>query len=239
MKIRIGDYWGKKYDWTRHMANYVRFRIRENIRFANPTQCFEVISNRMYEHYPDFLPISNGLMVDVGPQYSDWSIIAAKKYGSNVISFEASRRNFEIGVKNIFLNKMEKRITPHYLALGNQIGYVLSHYDGGMVNTIGNGEPETIPMTRLDAYAFTQKPDLIKIDIEGYELEALHGMREVLLQYKPRIIIETHTSLLKEQCSSFLYSLGYELKHENKGRTANGNFDWVQETFWMPTAKPK
>jgi hypothetical protein len=90
-------------------------------------------------------------------------------------------------------------------------------------------------MTRLDAYAFTQKPDLIKIDIEGYELEALHGMREVLLQYRPRIIIETHTSLLKEQCSAYLYSLGYELKHENKGRNGNGRFDWVQETFWMPT----
>ena len=233
MKIRIGDYWGKRYDWVRHMANYMRFCIRENIKFANPLQCSEVISNRMYEHYLDFLPKRNGLMVDVGPQYSDWSIIAAKKYGSNIISFEASRRNFEIGVKNISLNKMEKRITPHYLALGNRMGNIESHYDGGMVNTIGNGEPETIPMTRLDAFAFIQKPDLIKIDIEGYELEALHGMREVLLQYKPRIIIETHTSLLKEQCSSYLYSLGYELKHENKGRKGNGSFDWVQETFWI------
>ena len=231
MKIRIGDYWGKKYDYVRH---YVPLLVRTGIKFRNWSDCREIIIVKPYEHYPDFLPIRNGLMVDVGPQYSDWSIIAAKKYGSNVISFEASRRNFEIGLKNISLNKMEKRITPHYLALGNRNGTVESHYEGSMINHMGKGEPETIPMTRLDAYAFTQKPDLIKIDIEGYELEALHGMREVLLQYKPRIIIETHTSLLKEQCSSFLYSLGYELKHENKGRKGNGSFDWVQETFWIP-----
>lgn len=58
------------------------------------------------------------------------------------------------------------------------------------------GEPiQQIPVSvrTLDeiAYETGSIPDLIKIDIEGYELEALKGARN-LLQHKPRLIIEIH-----------------------------------------------
>ena len=55
------------------------------------------------------------------------------------------------------------------------------------------------------------KIDFIKIDIEGAELQALMGMKEVLRKLKPVLLVE----ILKEQNDrnsilSFLSDLGYQ-----------------------------
>lgn len=55
------------------------------------------------------------------------------------------------------------------------------------------------------------KIDFIKVDIEGAELQALKGMKEVLRKLKPVLLVE----ILKEQNDrntilSFLSDLGYQ-----------------------------
>lgn len=232
-KIRIGKYWGSKIDYISFLFNYVIFIIKEDIRFFKPKGCSEVITNRMYEYYEEFLPKEAGLMLDIGPQYSDWSVIAAKKYGTQIISFEASKMNFDVGKRNIYLNKMQDKIEPHNYAIGNKNEDILVRYASNMVNSNNNGIEVKTRMMTLDSFNFENRiPDLIKIDIEGFELEALMGMKKLLSLYHPRIILETHSVDLKEKCSSLLEDLGYKNKYNNKGRRLNETFDWVQESFW-------
>ena len=53
-----------------------------------------------------------------------------------------------------------------------------------------------VPLTILDDY-IDESPTLIKIDIEGYELEALRGATE-LLKLRPKLAIEVHVDLIKQ-----------------------------------------
>lgn len=50
---------------------------------------------------------------------------------------------------------------------------------------------------------------LIKIDVEGSELNVLHGMVETLGSHKPILLIEFHTSELEEHGISFMKDHGY------------------------------
>ena len=65
----------------------------------------------------------------------------------------------------------------------------------------------------LQGYA---APDIIKIDVEGAELDVLHGAIDTLKQYKPHILLATHDCHLpgvKDQCVALLQQLGYTVKH--------------------------
>ena len=60
-------------------------------------------------------------------------------------------------------------------------------------------------------------PQLIKIDVEGFELEVLKGLKNTLLQFHPTIIFEHSLYRFKERNQSkdsvvkFLESLGYKI----------------------------
>ena len=60
------------------------------------------------------------------------------------------------------------------------------------------------------------KPDIIKIDVEGAEYDVLRGAINALQEYKPNILLATHDCHLpgvQESCVVFLKQLGYQLKH--------------------------
>lgn len=61
-----------------------------------------------------------------------------------------------------------------------------------------------------------EKPDIIKIDVEGAEYDVLLGAKNTLQQFQPNILLATHDCHLpgvREKCVSFLKELGYELQH--------------------------
>ncbi|MEP7236284.1 MAG: FkbM family methyltransferase, partial [Ferruginibacter sp.] len=63
------------------------------------------------------------------------------------------------------------------------------------------------------------KPDIIKIDVEGAEYDVLVGARNTLEQYHPNILLATHDCHLQgvqEKCVSFLKELGYDLQHTGR-----------------------
>lgn len=61
-----------------------------------------------------------------------------------------------------------------------------------------------------------EKPDIIKIDVEGAEYDVLVGAKNAIKKYVPDILLATHDCHLpgvQEKCFSFLKELGYHLKH--------------------------
>ena len=61
-----------------------------------------------------------------------------------------------------------------------------------------------------------EPPTILKIDVEGAELDVLKGAVNTLTTYKPNILLATHDCHLpgiKEKCVSFLTNLGYVLEH--------------------------
>jgi FkbM family methyltransferase len=51
----------------------------------------------------------------------------------------------------------------------------------------------------------------IKIDIQGMELEALRGMRRLLAQHRPKIVLEIHKGVPRGEVLALLESCGYLL----------------------------
>jgi len=80
------------------------------------------------------------------------------------------------------------------------------------------------------------KPDLIKIDIEGMEYNALLGMAETLNKHKPLLYIEIHGSNERNKIEnirkilSFIDSHDYSIYHvESKQKIKNDNYLMAKE----------
>ena len=53
-------------------------------------------------------------------------------------------------------------------------------------------------------------PDIIKIDVEGAELDVLKGARTTIEKYKPKIFLSIHSEKLERDCIDFLSGYKYE-----------------------------
>lgn len=68
--------------------------------------------------------------------------------------------------------------------------------------------PMNVKCVRLDD-VYKGKPSVIKIDVEGHELQVLEGARETIQKHMPTILIEIHDYETSE-IPKFLKSLGYD-----------------------------
>jgi hypothetical protein len=59
---------------------------------------------------------------------------------------------------------------------------------------------------------------LVKIAVEGGELNVLYGMSETLRRHKPMFLIEFHSSELEERGISFLKEQGYQCELLDRAR---------------------
>ena len=73
---------------------------------------------------------------------------------------------------------------------------------------------------RLDIYTMSKQIDLIKIDVEGMELEVLNGAIMTLLKHKPTILFECWQepwyATSAKKVMAMLQGLGYKITHLKK-----------------------
>jgi len=167
------------------------------------------------------------VFIDVGANIGFLSLVAAEKVGKTgeVHAFEPVPSTLEILTKNKNINIYDQlSIYPH--ALGNETAkrfiYSENENRGGasLVNHISD-EGIEIDIKRLDDLEFSKPITVIKIDVEGFEFEVLKGAENIILENKPKLIIEysvdrTNTSVAGEMFA-WLKSLPhykiYKLKH--------------------------
>ena len=79
-----------------------------------------------------------------------------------------------------------------------------------MHEKLGN-QTVNVECKRLDDI-YTGTPSIIKIDVEGHELQVLEGAIDTIKKHKPTILIEIH-DFEKSAIPKFLESLGYDKPH--------------------------
>mgnify|MGYP001173115457 CR=1 FL=1 len=113
-------------------------------------------------------------VIDVGAWCGTWAK-AIEPFAKKVIAFEPDKTHFECLQRNCIIN-----CTPRMEAVGAQLQEVSLTEDdftqAKRVNERGN-----IRMITLDHMAY-EDVDMIKIDVEGYEMEVLKGADECLQQ---------------------------------------------------------
>lgn len=161
-----------------------------------------------------FLPSKDDVVIDIGANVGDSALWWWIKFGSKVISFEPLKKTFYILSENVKLNSAD--IEVHNVALGND-SPIYGDSKGTMFSINGDRSLETVRLVNLTL----ERVDLIKIDVEGFEVDVLNGALDTIRKFKPKIIMEIHSTRLRGECHEILSGLGYELKFE--GRTIISN----------------
>jgi FkbM family methyltransferase len=126
--------------------------------------------------------------IDVGANMGYYTVKIGAKVGpeGRVYSFEPNPHVFAFLADNVKINNFQARTHLFQMAAGAEQGEVwlgFSHAEpgGGAVweQPLGVENEMPVPVARLDDIA-TMPVDLIKIDVEGFEPQALKGMRAML-----------------------------------------------------------
>jgi FkbM family methyltransferase len=172
----------------------------------------------------------NDIFVDVGAHIGYLSLIASKIVGNTgkVYLFELQPDLYrDCILPNIFDNKISN-IIPYNCAVGNTrsivsftkpelYGFNLDYLNYGQVQTKLKVEDTDVKVlcNPLDGM-ISEKVKLIKIDVQGMELEVLKGSKNIIRRHKPYIIIELEWYVknygsTNEEIINFLKELNYEI----------------------------
>ena len=216
-RINLGRYYAKK---------------KYGLEFSENSDVLEIFKDNIYSIYEDFIPKPKQIVIDIGAQYGDYAILCSKIYKAKVYTFEPLPQNFKEILENIKLNGLKKdQIKAFNVALGNANKTAMLSYSGEMANNNNEGKKIKTTFRTLDSYKL--KADILKIDVEGFELDVLDGAIKTIKNTDPKIIIETHSRALEKQTKEFLSGLNYNLKHESRSvYNANKEFDKITNLFF-------
>lgn len=153
------------------------------------------------EHVLSYLQQAK-IIFDIGANIGQTSLnmdLVQKKKGitPSIYSFEPFPDTFSKLENNIRLNGLNT-IQIYQAALGNEkkVLHMMKHSpnnSGGfrMTDSFENGIE--VPVTTLDDFCTENnivQCDLIKIDVEGFEIQVLEGALKTIQQYKPILIFE-------------------------------------------------
>ena len=149
----------------------------------------------------------NSIFIDCGANQGFYTIpIAAAKKDCKIIAFEPSIQEMGYLKQNILLNNF-KNIETSYLGIGDKEGKFKFKNDnlednstkGGLIveNENDKDQIKTIEVTTLDKFLNDSKknisPDtklLIKIDLEGYDINAVYGSKNTIKNHFTVFLVE-------------------------------------------------
>jgi FkbM family methyltransferase len=148
---------------------------------------------------------ANELFIDVGANLGVFSILIARATGAQVMAFEPSPNSASVMKAQIALNQLEDRIQVVEACAGDCCSEAVIQNSVRMDNSVilGNSvtspDSVTVPMVMIDDIVQPTVSCVMKIDVEGFEKQALAGALKLLSDSALRaLIIET-----REICTRF------------------------------------
>lgn len=172
---------------------------------------------------------------DVGANIGYYACILGARFPNSMVhAFEMSERNSRILRRNIELNRLNN-VLVHNVAIAerSKTGHYIRNYLGSAVlELIDDSVSDTsddivdIPTISLDDFCNQNGlvPRIVKLDIEGGELNALNGMMRILSKNNVDLFVEVHrgrhdTSLTSIQ--KLLERVEYTYEPVKSNRRAN------------------
>jgi FkbM family methyltransferase len=165
---------------------------------------FSVLAEGFYEPYQSDILINLGKMssqfFDIGANMGFYSLAIAKENPQiKINAFEPQPLIHSLLNRNLTLNNQMNLISTHNIGLGEKSNsltmYVPSFTGSGGASFKNLHEEEgaastiTVAVHRMDDYIHIA-PDLMKMDVEGYELNVLLGAKKSINNSKPTIVVE-------------------------------------------------
>jgi len=131
---------------------------------------------------------------DVGGQLGYDALVLAKRTGGRVVTFECDAS---------WCDAIRRAISANP-SVGQRIDLVQAF--------VGADDDTAAGRVSLDAHAARVgwDPDVVKLDIEGAEHDALKGAAELIARRRPHLIVEVHSAQLERECGAWLVERGYK-----------------------------
>lgn len=176
-------------------------------------KCLDLYGEWSWEEIEATKQYATGVVLDVGANIGTHTLAYAQ-YAKHVIAFEPIIGIFNVLCANLALNCIEN-VTPLSIAAGDENKVVKAQSpDFNVVNnfgafSVGSGDFHC-PVRTID-HLWLSDVTLIKIDVEGYELEVLRGAVETIARCKPALYVENDRQEKSEELCKFIESLDYSM----------------------------
>ena len=144
--------------------------------------------------------------VDIGANIGYFTMLASTlvEEDGKIIAFEPGETNCKLVTNSMHANNFAN-IELHQLAVSNEEKFL--NYHGGGATSNGyvseasdqSSYAKLVKAVALDDFLINEERlDVIKMDIEGAEGQALAGMKQVIQKFRPTIFTEFSPTLLKD-----------------------------------------
>ncbi len=196
-------------------------------------------SNPAYALGTNELPVQQALaerlkpgdvFYDIGANVGFFTVIGARLVGLHgyVYAFEPLPENVQRARANVLANAFSN-VTILEAAASDHSGkgeLMVAEYAGGSALATAGKPPDmkgvlSVRLVTIDdlvAQRELQPPQVVKIDVEGAEMEVLRGMAQTLDAYHPVVIFEIDDQSQEaydrkyRECSTFLMQHGYQVR---------------------------
>jgi FkbM family methyltransferase len=172
---------------------------------------------------------------DIGANAGFYSIIGGSIVGRNgkVYAFEPHKKYAKLTKRNVYKNRMVNIVDVFEVAISSIDGKVKINTEKENPQSLETNMKKVSKGRKVEARKIDsivneevlRPPDLVKIDVEGHEIEVLKGMTDVCKKHKPVIALEVHGNMKEVEImmKKELEELGYEseklLEEEGKFRS--------------------
>jgi len=125
------------------------------------------------------------LFVDIGANVGSYTVLACAAAGASGVAFEPVPQTYRRLVENIRINNIQDRVEFVNKGVGDKKGSVAFSSDLDTTNhALAPDEQRNsaipVDLVILDDFLGDKKPDMLKIDVEGYETLVLRGAGRIL-----------------------------------------------------------
>ena len=196
-------------DWQPRVTTFNVANTTFNFLIDNPHDEIQgryLLKGKIYEqHILDNLiaklPVRSRVL-DIGANVGNHAIYLEKMAAcEEIICFEANPKTCDLLLQNIALNEC-RAINCRYIGLcvsDDDASYVIANEHKNNLGATAfateanSEEKQGVSSIWLDKALSINKLDCIKIDVEGMEMQVLNGMKAIIHQHQPIVLIEVNT----------------------------------------------
>jgi FkbM family methyltransferase len=193
--------------------------------------------NRFYGHSVVVDPLSEtSTIIDLGANHGNFAVALADQFNCKPLCVEPDPRVFPILKSNPKISALNLAISTH---TGTSRLHLTENLECSSLvipttsKTIAETECQTMTLEALLASTGTQHVDLVKVDMEGMELEVLPSLQPEALERIDQLTVEFHESVGMGTVKQVVKTIDY-LKSFGFVVVRGSFFDYSDVLFFKP-----